>query len=245
MRFRFRPVLTACVALALTVLVALGSWQLQRRAWKLDLIAQVEARTAAAPMPFEEAIARAEAGENMEYAPVVAVGAFVHEKEARVFGALDGRAGVYVFTPLFSDAGKDRAIYVNRGFVPQDALINEGYGRVEGAVAVAGLFRSAEKPAGIARAFRPEYHPTDRLWFVRDPSLFAAHDGIEAHPYYIDSYGREEPAVWPKGGTTRLDFHNRHLEYALTWFGLAAALVGVYLVFSLRGLGSGGQRSVS
>ncbi|GAB4525899.1 MAG: SURF1 family protein [Amphiplicatus sp.] len=241
MSFRFRPALTACVALALAVLVALGAWQLQRRAWKLDLIAQVEARTAAAPIPFEEALARAEAGENMEYAPVVAAGAFAHEKEARVFGTLDGQAGAYVFTPFYPGTEEKRAVYVNRGFVPQDALADGGYGRVEGAVSVAGLFRSAEEPAGLARMFRPEYQPADRLWFARDPSRFAAHAGIETYPYYIDSFGGEESAAWPKGGTTRLDFRNRHLEYALTWFGLAAALLGVYLVFSLRGPSPGGQ----
>ncbi|MBB5517949.1 SURF1 family protein [Amphiplicatus metriothermophilus] len=234
MSFRFRPVLTVFVAIALAALIALGTWQLQRREWKLDLIAQVEARTQAAPIPFEEALARAGAGENMEYAPVVAVGAFAHDKEARVFGTLDGQAGAYVFAPIFPDTDEGRAIYINRGFVPQGAFAQGDYGRVEGPVRVEGLYRTAETPSGLARLFRPDDQPADRLWYVRDPRLFAARDGVDAPSAYIDSFGREEPADWPKGGATRLDFHNRHLEYALTWFGLAGALVGVYLVFSAR-----------
>ncbi|MEQ8934762.1 MAG: SURF1 family cytochrome oxidase biogenesis protein, partial [Amphiplicatus sp.] len=95
--------------------------------------------------------------------------------------------------------------------------------------------RSAEIPPVIAKLFRPDDQPADNLWFTRDPVRFAAHHGIETAPWYIDSSGEEAGAApWPKGGTTRIDFPNNHLDYALTWFGLAAALVGVYIVFSIK-----------
>ena len=70
---------------------------------------------------------------------------------------------------------------------------------------------------------------------MRDPQVFAEAFGIATLPVWIDSNGLENPAAWPKGGTTRLEFNNRHLEYALTWFGLAATLLVVFLAFSLKG----------
>ncbi|MEX0644231.1 MAG: SURF1 family cytochrome oxidase biogenesis protein [Parvularculaceae bacterium] len=238
MRFRFRPVLAVCAAAGVAVLVSLGVWQLERLAWKRDLIARTELRLAAAPITFDEAVARSLAGENMEYAPVVLDGVYAHDLEARVFGSLKGEAGAYVLTPLDVPApgGGRRFIYVNRGFVPQRLVKSETRAEsdVKGEVAVDGLFRAAETPSGFAKLFQPADQPEDNLWFVRDPARLAAHHQIETVPYYVDSSGAENPAPWPKGGTTRLEFPNRHFEYALTWFGLAAALVGVYLAFSLK-----------
>ena len=69
---------------------------------------------------------------------------------------------------------------------------------------------------------------------VRDPEVFAKAANVSTLPIWIDSAGMENPAAWPKGGTTRLQFNNRHLEYALTWFGLALTMLGVYVAFSLR-----------
>ncbi|MGF1543024.1 MAG: SURF1 family protein [Parvularculaceae bacterium] len=226
--FRFRPGLTVAAIIGVAVLVSLGTWQLHRRAWKLDLIAQVEARANAAPIPFDEARDRADAGEDMSYQPVRAVGVFDHGREARVFGSLDGAAGVYVFTPLTREGA--RALYVNRGFAPQALAdpADRAEGQVAGEVVVTGLFRTPSKPGGLARAFQAEDQPEDNLWFARDPVRFAAHAGLDAEASFIDSDGAETSADWPRGGATRLEFSNRHLEYALTWFGLAAALIGVY-----------------
>lgn len=239
MTFRFRPGLTIAVASALAILITLGVWQLERRQWKLDLIRQTERLTASPAIPFDEALARVASGENMEYARVYIEGVYAHDLEARVFGTLDGAPGVYVFTPLDAPAagGGRRFVYINRGFAPQAASDpgKRADGAPQGEVAVKGLLRAAENPPSIARLVRPVDQPEDNLWFARDPLRLAAHQGIETVPWYIDSSGEENPgAPWPKGGTTRIEFSNRHLEYALTWFGLAAALVGVYLAFSLK-----------
>lgn len=226
----FRPGLTIATALALGLLIALGSWQLRRLEWKLDLIAQVEARTSAAPIPFNEAVRRADAGEMMEYAPVALAGRIDPDKRANVFGAYEGVPGVYVFEPATSAAGE--TVYVNEGFAPQ-AMRDSLAGQTGAEEAVTGLFRYAEKPAPPASWFQLKGKSVDGLWYIRDPKAFAADTGIEAAPYYIDRFA-VEGRDWPKGGTTRLDFSNRHFEYALTWFGLAAALVAVWLAFSLK-----------
>lgn len=231
-RFHFRPVLTAFALLALGVLIALGTWQLKRLEWKRDLIAKVEARVEADPIPFEEALARAEAGEDMEYTPVKINGDVRTCQYVRVFGTYNGSPGAYHFELLESDAGK--LLYVNVGFLSlaQARIIDFCLERAEPAQ-IAGLFRYRESLTPPSSWFRPQEKSADGLWFVRDPLAFAADAGVDALPYYVDQFavpGRE----WPKGGTTRLDFNNRHLEYALTWFGLALTLVGVWIAFSLQ-----------
>ena len=230
-RFHFRPALTFVAAIAFALLITLGSWQMHRLEWKQGLIAQVEARVSAPPIAFADAVRRSSAGENMEYTPVTIAGRLQAEKEARVFGTFDGAPGAYVFAPVETATG---AVYVNRGFAPQDALSVPYFcDDAQGENAFMGLFRAAEHPSPPASWFQSTGKSVDGLWFVRNPKAFASDAGLSAPSYYIDQFavaGRD----WPKGGTTRLDFNNRHLEYALTWFGLAATLAGVWVAFSLK-----------
>ena len=188
----------------------------------------------AAPILFDEAVRRARAGEDMEYAPVTLEGLVLNHRLAIVFGTYDGAPGGYVFYPV-TGAG-DNITYVNQGFSPQDVLRARlsGMMQLEATTEiVTGLFRSAEAPSPPASWFQPQGRSVDGLWYVRDPVQFGADAGLETVPYYIDQFavdGRD----WPKGGTTRLSFNNRHMEYALTWFGLAATLFGVWGAFSLQ-----------
>ncbi len=239
MRFRFERALLAATLAALAILLALGVWQLQRRAWKRELIAAMEERLAAAPIAFDEALARAAAGERMEYQPVHQDGVYAHDLEAAVFGTYDGAPGVYVFTPLDAldpATGGRRFIYVNRGFAPQDFRDPQTRraGLVAGETRVEGLFRRAEEKRGVEKWVAPTDQPADNLYFVRDPRVLAARHGVSTPAYYIDSLGRESVGPWPRGGLTRIDIPNRHFEYALTWFGLAAALLGVFLAYSVK-----------
>ena len=231
MRFRFRPALTAASLAALAVLCSLGTWQLQRLSWKQSLIAKTQSRLGAAPIPLADALARAAAGEDLEYQPVFATGSFRAEETARVFASHEGKPGVLLFAPFETGGG---VIYVNRGFIPQEVAKTLRSPGIEGEARIEGLFRRAETKRGFERIFAPKDQPSDNLYFARHPQKFAASHGLRVSPYYIDSYGRENADEWPKGGLTRVEFSNRHLEYALTWFGLAGALIGVYLAFSLR-----------
>jgi surfeit locus 1 family protein len=230
MTLRFRPALAIATALVLAALISLGVWQLQRLAWKEALIAQVEARISDEPIAFAEAHDRAQQGEAMEYQPVFAEGVFAHAEERRVYGLHDGAPGVYVFAPLISAEG---AIWINRGFAPDAfaAPLQRTDGSPSGLVRVEGLYRAPERPQGFERMVRPADAPGEGRYYTRDPALF----GVASAPRaYIDSNGSEHRAAWPEGGVTRLEFSNRHMEYALTWFGLAAALVGVFIAASIR-----------
>lgn len=231
--FHFRPVLTAVCLVALGILLSLGKWQLDRLVWKQKLIDQVEARLDSPPIPFDEARRRADNGEWMEYSPVTLAGRGADRDVAVVFGSYEAAAGGFYFSPVEVPTGE--VVYINRGFVPQ-AILKEGFAtkrHAESKGEVIGLFRYRETPTPPASWFQTNGKSADGLWFVRDPLAFASAEGARAVPYYIDELaveGRE----WPKGGTTRVEFSNRHLEYALTWFGLAATLMGVWLAFSLQ-----------
>lgn len=231
-RFHFQPVLTVFTLAGLAILMSLGTWQLKRLDWKRGLIEKTQTQIGAAPIAFEEALARAEAGEDMEYTPVRITGFLRPSLEQKVFGAYEANAGAYIFTPLRLAPG--RVVYINRGFVPQEAAVWDCRCDPDNPtpVTIAGLFRSAERPVPPASWFLPQTQSADGLWYVRDPVKFAAGAELETPPYYIDSF-EVSGVEWPRGGTTRLNFNNRHLEYALTWFGLAAALLAVWLAFSL------------
>ena len=231
-RLHIHPWLTIVTVIAFGFLVSLGNWQMKRLEWKQGLIKRAEEIQSLSPRPFDQVAARAAAGEDMEYTPVFLDGAFDTDKPAMVFGSYESTAGIFLFAPLSAASGE--VVYINRGFVSQ-AAASKGLPTPPGGAAlrVTGLFRTAEKPSPPASWFLPSANPEDGLWLVRDPMRFASAAAIAASPYYIDSFA-VEGAEWPKGGTTRLEFNNRHREYALTWYAAALTLIGVWFAFSLQ-----------
>ncbi len=220
---------------ALGLLIALGTWQMQRLAWKEGLIAAIEERAHAAPVTLAAAEQRATSGEDVEYTRVTVEGAFLNEREIHLY-ALDGAygPGFHVITPLRLADGS--MVLVNRGYVPNDLKdrAKRAAGQPAGDVKVIGLLRGPD----VQRMFDPANEPGRNIWYWRDIEAMAAAagdgDAARVHRYIVDAEADPpSPGGWPKGGTTRLELPNRHLEYALTWYGLAAALVGVFAVFAV------------
>lgn len=223
--------LTLC---ALLILLGLGRWQLDRLAWKQDLLAKVEARATqpVAPAP-EEVDWEGVTYEADEYRHVTATGRLRHDLEVQVYALLDDGPGYWVLTPLVLPDGA--AIIVNRGFVPLDrkAPSSRPEGQIDGQVTVNGLLRLPEQEG----MFTPENDPAKDVWYTRDPDAIAAARGLlRVAPFLIDADATPNPGGLPVGGRTPLSFPNRHLEYALTWFGLAAALLGVFAAFAIARL---------
>jgi len=223
--------------LAFAVLVSLGTWQVRRLAWKEALIARVEERINAAPLdlrgkPLPSADAAAAFLAENEYRPLRLAGRYLAGNEVRVFTALSdpkGPAagpGYWAFTPLALPFGE--ILYVNRGFVP-DAAKAAYAPPPAGEVEVVGPLRAPERPNFATPA--PDLPA--RLWFVRDPQAIAAADGLSpVLPYFIDlAASAAPPGGFPQAGETRTRFSNNHLQYAVTWYGLAAALVLVLAAF--------------
>ncbi|MFP4002591.1 MAG: SURF1 family protein, partial [Alphaproteobacteria bacterium] len=102
-------------------------------------------------------------------------------------------------------------------------------GQVQGEVELTGVLRTSQE----GTAFTPPPDREKRIWYARNIEDMAEAAGVEDAPPVIVAAGPEAtpPGGWPRGGATRLEFVNRHLEYALTWFALAAVLVVIYLVY--------------
>ena len=231
---RVRVLLLLAAALACTALLcALGVWQVERLSWKLDLIARVEARIGAEPVPAPgPALWDAVTPASSEYLRVRVTGRFQHDKETLVQAVTDLGPGHWVLTPLAT--GEGFVVLVNRGFVPpqfRDPAARAA-GLVSGEVTVTGLLRMSEPGGGFLHANDPE---GDR-WYSRDVAAIAATRGLEgAAPYFIDA--EASTGDWPVGGLTRVVFNNNHLVYALTWFALALMTfaAGCYVLHDWRG----------
>jgi surfeit locus 1 family protein len=229
----FRPLFwpTLFTAPAILLLLALGFWQVERLFWKQDLIAQRQAAVAAAsiaaPRSWEEA-------RGMEFRHVTDEGMFLHDKEIFLGATSEaGRQGYQVLTPLLEPGG--RAVFVNRGFIPAELKepAKRAAGQIAGTVRVQGLLRlpPVEKPAW----FLPDNRPDLNYWFWVDlPEMSAADRLDRVAPFYIDADATPNPGGWPKGGVTRLALPNDHLQYAITWFSLAVALIVIYVLFHRR-----------
>ncbi len=222
------------VALALPVLallIGLGTWQMQRKAWKEDLIAQITARVHQPPVPLAELEKRTT--DNLEYARARVRGTFQHDREQFLWEP-DPRQGpgYHVYTPLRLDDG--RFILINRGYVTdaKKSPSSRPEGQLKGDVDVTGLIREP-----VARAmFSPDHDARTGVWYWRDvdgmTKAALGSDAGKAVRFTLDAEATPaSPGGWPQGGVTRLTLPNRHLEYALTWYGLALTLVGVLAAF--------------
>ena len=231
---------TVAAVIAFAILCSLGVWQVERLHWKEALIASVERGLKAPPVPAPGPVQwdSLDYGDR-EYQRVTVSGHFDERGESYVTytltepKGLHGGIGFLVMTPLVTPQGW--IVYVNRGFVPRENRYpnQRPEGTIEGETTVTGLFRA---PRG-APWFAGDA-VSDNTWFSRDPKLYARAHGLppaKVAPYVIDAdFDPDLPGGLPQGGETVVSFPNNHLGYAITWFGLAVALAGVYAVFIRR-----------
>lgn len=221
--------------LAFGLLVWLGIWQVQRLQWKEDLIGRLNAQAASEPVPLAEVEARAAAGENVEFMRATATGRFVHENELFVFTTVDGEMGWKLVTPL--DLG-DTAVLVDRGFIPYD--LKDPAARPESrpphntvTVTVTGVVRPHDSTPA---PFVPDNNVDANIWHWWALPAMAEAAGIErASPFILQAEARPGAPAWPRAFTPNpANIPNRHLGYAITWFGLAAMLVIVNTLYLFR-----------
>lgn len=216
------------IALA-AVFVALGVWQVERRAGKHALIAAVDSRVHAAPVPapgpdtWSGITAQADA-----YRRVRIGGRFRHDRETLVRAVSDLGSGYWVLTPL--DTGRF-TLLVNRGFVPP-AQRRAARREPAGPVVVTGLLRVSEPGGGFLRS----NDPAAGNWYSRDVAAIARSRGLgTVAPYFIDADAGLNAAGGPVGGLTVVSFADNHAAYAATWF--AMALLSLGMAWRLSGIG--------
>ena len=213
-------------ALLFATFISLGTWQIERRAWKHDLIARVDQRVHAAPVvaPGPSDWPRVDAASD-EYRRVMLTGRFLHDRETLVQAVTTHGSGFWVLTPLQRADGAG-TVLVNRGFVPPELAPRAARQATEptGEVSVVGLLRMTE-PGG---AFLRSNDPAADRWFSRDVAAIASARHIDGPvaPYFVDAAAAPAPAAGePVGGLTVIAFKDNHLVYALTWYALAAMVV--------------------
>jgi surfeit locus 1 family protein len=223
------------VLAALTALLALGTWQLERKAWKEALIATLDERLNAPPadVPARTTWDRLDQSE-MEFRRVRFSAEFLRDQEALVYtsgSALRSDVsgpGYWVFTPARRQDGS--VIVVNRGFVPEGRRdpASRAAGQVSGLIEIVGALRWPE-PRGL---FAPADNPARNLWFVRDHlAMAAAKSWGPVAPFFVDQEAPPPPGGLPRVGKITPNLRNDHLQYALTWYALAVVLAVVFLAW--------------
>ncbi|MBC8717918.1 SURF1 family protein [Ochrobactrum sp. Marseille-Q0166] len=221
---------------AFIILLGLGTWQVERLHWKEALLASTQQRVHETPLPLAEMEKIYHDEGTVEYRPVTVSGTFMHQGERHFLATYQGQPGFNVYTPLMLEDG--RFILINRGFVPYEKKDQQTRldGQLDGPVTINGLARDPlhSKPS----YFLPDNDTDKNIFYWKDWSAMAESADIpsldEAVPFFIDADNTPNFGGLPIGGITIIDFPNNHLQYAVTWYGLALALLGVVVAWFWR-----------
>ena len=227
--FRLNFWMTVCAIPALMLLVGLGVWQLQRLEWKEAIIAERAERRDTAPIALAEVAD--ENWKDLEHRRVTLRGRFLHDREMLVWNKVrHGQTGFDLITPLRLENGG--TVLVQRGWVPRawpTGVVDRR--RPGGDVALAGVLRDG----GKATPWVPDNNPAKDEWFFADVvAMSKAANITDAKPYFVRITPDAAEKGYPKGPHGSYKIQNKHLEYAVTWFGLAVTLVIVYVAYHLR-----------
>jgi surfeit locus 1 family protein len=232
MRPYFRPMLvpTLWIVPLLAMLLSLGVWQIHRLHWKLDLLAKIHTGLTAPPLALSDVLPTLDAAhiETADYRRVVVRGLFQNGEEIFFFTTGDQGAPVYhVLTPFLMEDG--HTLLIDRGTVPVNlppAMLAQG--DLNGERAVTGIIRKPASPGW----FTPPVDVAHRIVHTREPQTLAKAFGLRnVFPMFLEADATPNPGGWPRGGVTIVDLPNDHLQYAITWFGLALGLFAVYLAY--------------
>jgi surfeit locus 1 family protein len=226
---------TVFTVVGIAILIGLGVWQLDRKVWKEHLIATITERLTHTPqnLPPRANWPQLDQAKD-EYRRVAFPAEFLDGEEALVYTAGSSLRpdvqgpGYWVFAPARLAGGS--IVMVDRGFVPLDRKepATRPQGVLHGSVDIVGVMRWPET-RGL---FTPAEDLKTNVWYLRDPqAMAAAKKWSSAAPFYIDQEGPVPPGGWPKPGKLEVNLPDNHLQYAITWFGLALGLAGVYLVW--------------
>jgi surfeit locus 1 family protein len=229
---RLRPLLwPTLISLPIFIFaLGLGVWQMERREWKRDILDRIAVNQAAAPMRLDELLQ----GDPLrrEYGRVTLSGTFLHDKEFHLAArSLKNDVGIQVVTPVRTD--DDKIVLFDRGWVPSTKKepAKRAEGQVAGKVELTGIVRRSQ----VQRQFAPDNAPDKNVWFHVDVPLMRKMAGGATDPvldtFFLEADAKLNPGGVPIGGQTRLDIPNDHLQYALTWFGIALAMAGVYFAY--------------
>lgn len=227
----------------LPVLVGLGDWQWHRKIWKEALIAKIDTRRKAEPVSYPEALSEFVKTGDVEYLHVRVRGTFDYTHERHLYAPTTAAQGWHIYTLLRPEGGLP-PVFINRGWVPNELKdpSKRQEGQVPGVVTITGLARLPETKG----LFTPENDYAGNRWYWRDlagmqwgpagppsPLQFTAEKAQAYAPFALDADAEPaNPGGWPKGGTTQINLPNSHLQYVVTWYGLALTLIVIFAAFA-------------
>ena len=229
---RIWPVVLATLA-GLAILVTLGAWQVKRLAWKEALLAQLAANAAAPPVDLPTAYNMARAGSNVEFVRVKFTGTYKTDAWMKMLSSYQRGQGWTILEPAASSDGW--VVIVDRGKLPGQRL--ENFDQPQGPQEIEGVIRTHPYGQGF---FDPANDPQANMWHWWDVDAMLAASGLAADmrpfPYVVQLLPGSTTAEFPRPEEPKADLANNHLGYAITWFGLAATLLGVagFYIFDLR-----------
>ncbi|XP_076749801.1 surfeit locus protein 1 [Xylocopa sonorina] len=221
----------------------LGTWQIQRRQEKLDLVEKLKSRTSHEPVELPESL---ENLETLEYYPIKLKGTFLYDKEfivghrsLLVDGAPVNRnsfmttneRGYHVVTP-FKLADRDLTILVNRGWIPS-SLKNpkrRKESQIKDETEITGILRLNERRP----PFVPKNRPHTDIWYYRDLDAMAKKG--DASPIYIEMISNNNTDQYPVGSQTKVELRNEHMSYILTWYCLSLTTAFLWHRKFIRGI---------
>jgi surfeit locus 1 family protein len=232
-RPRFPIVLTLFTVAAMALLIGLGVWQVKRLHWKESLLAHIATAQTEPPEPLAVALAQAADGVETDYRRVQANCPDIETTPFVRLYALPGAvAGYRIITACRLTGGAYDAILVDRGFVSLDdaGKLSQGAGRPL-REQIVGILRRGD-PRNL---FTPENQPAQNLWYWRDiPAMATALGASKPAPTFVMLQTPAPSDFGPTPAALPTDIPNNHLGYAVTWFGLALTLAGVYLAVLWR-----------
>ncbi|CAL7949253.1 unnamed protein product [Xylocopa violacea] len=221
----------------------LGTWQIQRRQEKLDLIEKLKSRISNKPI---ELPANLENLETLEYYPIKVKGTFLYDKEfivghrsllvngvpavTNTFMGTNPR-GYHVITP-FKLADRDLTILVNRGWIPSSLKHSSRRkeNEIKDETEITGILRLNERRP----PFVPKNRPNTDIWYYRDLDAMAKKG--DASPIYIEMICNDNTDQYPIGSQTKVELRNEHMSYILTWYCLSASTAYLWYRKFIKGI---------
>ncbi|CAK9813477.1 Surfeit locus protein 1 [Anthophora plagiata] len=227
------------------VAFALGTWQIQRYQWKLNLIEKLESRTNHEPIELPQNL---EELDSKEYYPIKVKGQFLYENEFIIgyrgllvdgkppknnilFGIEDAKRGYNVVTP-FKVSDQDLTILVNRGWIPR-SLKNPARrqeNQIKDETEIVGILRLNERKP----PFIPKNRPHGDMWFYRDVNAMA--EKTKSSPIYLELKSNKDLQQYPMPNQTRVELRNEHMSYILTWYCLSGTTAYMWFRKFIRGI---------
>jgi surfeit locus 1 family protein len=229
----FPYVMTLFVLAAMALLVGLGVWQIKRLHWKEQLLASIATAETEPPQPLRVVLGQGADGLPIDYRRVMADCPDIETTPfVRLYALQDAVSGYRIITACRLDGGAYGSILVDRGFISEDdaARLKPGAGRTLDGAVVGVLRHDAER-----NPFTPQNQPNQGLWYWRDiPAIAASLGAPKPAPVFLMLESPAPKGIGPRPAPVPTNIPNNHLGYAVTWFGLALTLAGVYLAVLWR-----------